>query len=81
MKIRKDPQKAKSACTAGTFGWSGAFGTHFFVSPKDHLSAVWMMNRSDIDGAGSYISKKSRSLCSAALRNRTAKGSQTANKT
>lgn len=58
MKIRKDPQKAKSACTAGTFGWSGAFGTHFFVSPKDHLSAVWMMNRSDIDGAGSYISKK-----------------------
>ena len=62
MKIRKDPQKAKSACTADTFGWSGAFGTHFFVSPKDHLSAVWMMNRSDIDGAGSYISKKIEEL-------------------
>ena len=62
MKIRKDPQKAKSACTAGTFGWSGAFGTHFFVSPKDHLSAVWMMNRSDIDGASSYISKKIEEL-------------------
>ena len=62
MKIRKDPQKAKSACTAGTLGWSGAFGTHFFVSPKDHLSAVWMMNRSDIDGAGSYISKKIEEL-------------------
>lgn len=62
MKIRKDPQKAKSACTAGTFGWSGAFGTHFFVSPKDHLSAVWMMNRSDIDGAGSYISRKIEEL-------------------
>lgn len=62
MKIRKDPRKAKSACTAGTFGWSGAFGTHFFVSPKDHLSAVWMMNRSDIDGAGSYISKKIEEL-------------------
>lgn len=62
MKIRKDPRKAKSACTAGTFGWSGAFGTHFFVSPKDHLSAVWMMNRSDMDGAGSYISKKIEEL-------------------
>ena len=62
MKIRKDPQKAKSACTADTFGWSGAFGTHFFVSPKDHLSAVWMMNRSDINGAGSYISKKIEEL-------------------
>ena len=62
MKIRKDPRKAKSACTAGTFGWSGAFGTHFFVSPKDHLSAVWMMNRSDLDGAGSYISKKIEEL-------------------
>ena len=62
MKIRKDPQKAKSACTEGTFGWSGAFGTHFFISPQDHLSAVWMMNRSDIDGASSYISKKIEEL-------------------
>lgn len=62
MKIRKDPQKAKSACTEGSFGWSGAFGTHFFISPQDHLSAVWMMNRSDIDGASSYISKKIEEL-------------------
>lgn len=62
MKIRKNPQKAKSTCTAGTYGWSGAFGTHFFVSPQDNLSAVWMMNRSDIDGADSYISKKVEEL-------------------
>ncbi len=62
MKIRKDPMKAKSACSEGTYGWSGAFGTHFFISPNDHLSAVWMMNRSDMDGASSYISKKIEEL-------------------
>ena len=58
MKIRQDPKKAGSLATAGTYGWSGAFGTHFFVSPKEKLMAVFMMNRSDIGGSGSYISAK-----------------------
>ena len=62
MKIRQDPQKAKSAATEGTYGWSGAFGTHFFISPKDSLEVVFMMNRSDIGGSGSFISQKVESM-------------------
>ena len=62
VKIRQDPQKGGSPCTAGTFGWSGAFGTHFFVSPADHLEAVWCTNRTDLEGSGSYISKKIEEL-------------------
>lgn len=27
----------------GTFGWSGAYGTHFFVDPKEGLTAVLMV--------------------------------------
>lgn len=45
-------------CTPGTYGWSGAFGTHFFISPKDNLSVLWMTNRTDIGGSGSYVSKE-----------------------
>lgn len=62
VKIRQDPTKYDSSVTEGTYGWSGAFGTHFFISPKDNLDCVWLVNRSDLNGAGSYISKKVEEL-------------------
>jgi CubicO group peptidase (beta-lactamase class C family) len=31
----------------GTFGWSGAQGTHFFVDPKEELTAVLMVQTSN----------------------------------
>lgn len=62
MKIRQDPQKAKINSSAGTYGWSGAFGTHFFVSPEDNLEVVFMSNRSDAGGSGFYVSQKVEEL-------------------
>lgn len=49
-------------CTAGTYGWSGALGTHFFVSPADKLEAVFATHRVDLGGSGSYISRKVEEL-------------------
>lgn len=62
MVIRQDPEKAHSYARKGTFGWSGHYGTHFFISPADHLSVVFAMNRADAGGADSYISKKLEEL-------------------
>lgn len=62
VKIRQDSQKAGSFASEGTYGWSGAFGTHFFVSPKDNLEAVFVTNRSDIGGSGSHVSNKIEEL-------------------
>jgi CubicO group peptidase (beta-lactamase class C family) len=31
----------------GTFGWTGAQGTHFFVDPKEQLTAVLMVQTSN----------------------------------
>lgn len=62
MKIRQDPVRGGSDCTAGTYGWSGALGTHFFVSPKDGLNAVFATHRVDLGGSGSYISRKVEEL-------------------
>ena len=28
--------------SAGSFGWSGAYGTHFWVDPKEKIVAVLM---------------------------------------
>jgi CubicO group peptidase (beta-lactamase class C family) len=62
MIVRKDPKKAGINVTKDTYGWSGAYGTHFFVSPKDKLEVVFVMNRANIGGAGSHISKRIEEL-------------------
>lgn len=49
-------------CTPGTYGWSGALGTHFFVSPEDKLEVVFATHRSDLKGSNSYISRKVEEL-------------------
>lgn len=54
---RQDP-----FCTPGTYGWSGALGTHFLVSPTDRLEAVFATHRKDLGGSGSYISRKVEEL-------------------
>jgi CubicO group peptidase (beta-lactamase class C family) len=62
MLIRQDPEEAESFAKKDTYGWSGHYGTHFFVSPEDKLQVVFMMARSDIGGWGSYIIKKVEEL-------------------
>lgn len=38
--------------TAGSFGWSGAYGTHFWVDPQKRTTAVYMHNSATYGGAG-----------------------------
>ncbi len=37
---------------AGCFGWSGAYGTHFWIDPENDLVAILMRNSSHDGGAG-----------------------------
>ena len=62
VKIRQKPELSECKATRGTYGWSGAFGTHFFISPKENLEVCFMTNRSDLNGSGSYISAKVEEL-------------------
>lgn len=62
VKIRQNPKAAGSHATEGTYGWSGAFGTHFFISPRDGIEAVFLTNRADLGGSGSYISTEVEKL-------------------
>ncbi len=36
----------------GTFGWSGAYGTHFWIDPVNNIAAVYMKNSLFDGGAG-----------------------------
>jgi CubicO group peptidase (beta-lactamase class C family) len=40
VEVVVDPVRAGTYRTAGSFGWDGAFGTHFWVDPKEKLVAV-----------------------------------------
>ncbi len=48
MRVRREWQPLP----AGSYGWSGAYGTHFWVDPENGVTAVYMHNSSTFGGAG-----------------------------
>lgn len=66
MRVVLDPAAAGSPLPAGAYGWSGAYGTHFWVDPATGLSVVWMINLSNAGGAGSADALEFERLVTAA---------------
>jgi CubicO group peptidase (beta-lactamase class C family) len=46
MRVVSDPIQRGTAISTGSFGWSGAYGTHFWVDPKEKIVAVLMTQTS-----------------------------------
>ncbi len=46
VEVVVDPVQAGTFRTKGSFGWDGAFGTHFFVDPQERLVAVLLVQTS-----------------------------------
>jgi CubicO group peptidase (beta-lactamase class C family) len=38
-----DPAARRTLVSEGSFGWSGAYGTHFWVDPQHKLVAILML--------------------------------------
>lgn len=47
VRVVNDPVARNSFLSEGSFGWSGAYGTHFWVDRKEHLIAVVMTQTSN----------------------------------
>ena len=47
VRVVNDPVARNSFLTTGSFGWSGAYGTHFWVDRKENLVAVAMTQTSN----------------------------------
>lgn len=45
-------RSAAQRLNGGSFGWSGAYGTHFWIDPVNRMTAVYMHNSSTYGGAG-----------------------------
>jgi len=47
VRVVNNPAARNSFLSEGTFGWSGAFGTHFWVDPQEKLVAIVMTQTSN----------------------------------
>lgn len=47
VRVVSDHAKRGTMLSTGTFGWSGAYGTHFFVDPVEQLVGVFMVQTSN----------------------------------
>lgn len=45
VRVVTNPAQAGNLTSAGTFGWSGAAGTHFFADRSEKLAAVFMIQK------------------------------------
>lgn len=58
MIVHEDINRSGRKVCQGTFGWSGAYGCHFFIDPVRKITAVMMMAVSNIGGADSPIARE-----------------------
>ena len=42
MRVVNNPAARNTAVSQGTFGWSGAYGTHFWIDPKEKVVGILM---------------------------------------
>ena len=49
VEVVSDPVAAGRRVSKGSFGWDGAFGTHFWVDPKEKLIGVMMIQTDNPD--------------------------------
>jgi CubicO group peptidase (beta-lactamase class C family) len=49
VRVVKDHVARGTLLSNGSFGWSGAYGTHFFVDPKEQVVAVLMVQTSNAE--------------------------------
>ena len=47
VRLVTDAAARNTSLSTGSFGWSGAFGTHFWVDPKEKLVAILMVQTSN----------------------------------
>ena len=54
MRVVTDPIQRGVALSTGSFGWSGAYGTHFWVDAKEKLVAVLMTQTANNEARGDF---------------------------
>jgi CubicO group peptidase (beta-lactamase class C family) len=54
VRVVSDPIQRGTSLSAGSFGWSGAYGTHFWVDPKEKVVAVMMVQTANNEARADF---------------------------
>ena len=54
MRVVNDPVSRNTFLSQGSFGWSGAYGTHFWVDPKEKIVGILMTQTSNGEIRGDF---------------------------
>lgn len=57
MQVFGEPEKTGYYVHKGSYSWSGAYGTHFFIDPAADRTFVLMLNNDNLGGSMSYVSR------------------------
>jgi len=52
VRVVNDPAARGTFLSKGSFGWSGAYNTHFFVDPKEKIVAIYMTQAAFLESRG-----------------------------
>jgi CubicO group peptidase (beta-lactamase class C family) len=52
VRVVSDPAARGTFLSKGSFGWSGAYNTHFFVDPKEKIVAIYMTQAAFLESRG-----------------------------
>ena len=58
VRVISDGSASGAPLTTGSFGWSGAWGTHFWIDPQENLVALIMINLANAGGAGAETARE-----------------------
>lgn len=65
VRVITDPSYMDLPC--GSFGWSGAYGTHFWVDPENRIVAVYLKNSRYDGGSGALTARRFEQDVAAAI--------------
>ena len=52
MRVVTDPAARNTFLSRGSFGWSGAYNTHFFIDPKEKIVGIFMTQSAFLESRG-----------------------------
>ena len=55
--VRVITGEQKDVLPTGVYGWSGAYGSHFWIDPSNQITGVYMKNSRHDGGAGAVTSR------------------------
>ena len=54
MRVVTDPAARNTFLSKGSFGWSGAYNTHFFIDPKEKIVAIFMTQSAYLESRAQF---------------------------